>query len=654
MLASMPALAQQTVFTPGNLVVAVEGCGVRGGTCTSVPNGSGANGSYGDNQAAPLTLFQYTPNGTASVAYQNSLVLPQNASGANLPVSGEYGSSSEATLQLSGGGQYLTIVGYGINAATFDANPDAYGAAPSGALAQSGSLTGQSYTPIPRVLTLIDANGNVNSSTAIYNIFNNNNPRSAYTLDGLNAWVSGQGNKDDTGGVFYVPIGMVTTAPVAITGLDTSSNSEAQDTRIVQVYNNTLYVSVDSKEGSGSNRDFIGTLGAPPATSLYNGSAGPTQLSGFGTTKAGKLTITSGANGNGNGLNAGQQINLSPVGYFFASPSVLYVADGGDPKNDSNGDTNSTGTANIGDGGLQKWVNSKTDGTGTWTLAYTLYQGLNLVNNGNTDGTSGLYGLAATVSGNNVLVYATNYTLNDLDPTYLYGITDNLTYTKASQAAGESFTPLATAPADSNFKGVSFAPAIPAGDVEITTLPSGLAFTASGAGCEPGAYTTPVTLTWTPGNSCTLSVVTPQTSPAGIPYMLVGWQNGTASSSQTVIAPATTATYTAAFVGDFSGAVKVTSSGLVHSRATGAYSGTVTITNTSSSPVPAPVQSVFTNLIAGATLTNATGTYQGSPSITVSANAPLAAGASISFPVTFSYGGTAAISYISKTLSGTF
>ena len=38
------AFAQTQLFTPGNLVVAVEGCGVHAGTCTSVPNGSG-NGS---------------------------------------------------------------------------------------------------------------------------------------------------------------------------------------------------------------------------------------------------------------------------------------------------------------------------------------------------------------------------------------------------------------------------------------------------------------------------------------------------------------------------------------------------------------------------------------------------------------------------------
>ena len=130
LLTSVPALAQispnnaasnnATLFTQGNLVISVEGCGVEAGTC-----------SYGDNQAAPLTLFQFELNPsnptTAPATYVNSLVLPQTSSGANGPVSGEYGSSSEGTLQLAGSLQYLTIMGYGVNAAAFNADPTLYG-----------------------------------------------------------------------------------------------------------------------------------------------------------------------------------------------------------------------------------------------------------------------------------------------------------------------------------------------------------------------------------------------------------------------------------------------------------------------------------------------------------------------------------------------
>ena len=447
LLLSAPALAGTTpVFDIGNLVVSVEGNGVEGAT----------SGSYLDNQAAPLTLFQFSANGTSSANYVSALVLPQTGSGSNSAVSGEYGSSSEGALQLSGDGRYLTIMGYGVNAAAFNANPTAYGTLTTdptkpGALGQSGSLTGQGYTPVSRVAVTIDSNGTVDSSTTLYNVYNGNNPRSVYTADGSAFYVSGQGTSgDNTGGVFYAAKGAH--SGTAITGLDTSSKSAAQDTRFVQVYNGQLYVSADSKEGSGSNRDFIGTLGAAGATptALANGSNGPTELSGFGNSGGtGKVTLTA---AQANGINSkGMTINLSPEAYYFAAANTLYVADSGAPKNDS------TGTV-VGDGGLQKWVNSKADGSGTWTLEYTLASGLNLVANTSASGTTGLLGLTGKVVNGQVELYATNYTVGDTDQTYLYGITDSLSAT--SKANGEAFTQLAAAPVDSNFKGVSFAPTV--------------------------------------------------------------------------------------------------------------------------------------------------------------------------------------------------
>jgi hypothetical protein len=568
------AFAQETpYFTPGNLLVVVEGCGAHGGTCTSVPYGTGTSGGYGDNQAGPLTLFQYTPNGITSVNYVNSLVLPQSPSGANVQVSGEYGSSSEGGLQLSGSSQYLTLMGYGIDALSFNTAPTNYGTLlnPKGesnyaALGQTGSLSLNSqtlappypngYTPVPRVLALIDPYGNVNSATALFNIFDFNNPRSAYTLDGSTVYVSGQGSGTDaTGGVFYSPVGAANNSPTAITGLDACAASGcttptiAQDTRTVQIYNNTLYISIDSTEGKSDNRSLIGTLGTPPATSLFTPTApptgyttGPNIISGLGNTGGtGKETITTGANSNGNAFNVGDQINISPVNYFFASPSVLYVTDDGAPKQTS-------ATKPYGDGGLQKWINSAPDGSGTWSLAYTLYQGLSLVENptadpSNTTGTTGLFGLAGVVSDGVATLYVTNATIADLDPTFLYGITDTLTTTTNP---GTTFALLDTAPSDSNFKGISFAPSLPAGSATITTSPSGLTVSTSGSGCVPGTYTAPVTLIWTPESNCTLSVVSPQ-GPTGTQYTLTQWQDGSTGTSDSVTAPDTSAVYSATF-----------------------------------------------------------------------------------------------------------
>ena len=224
-------------FTQGDVVVAVE------------RNGSGT-GSYTDNQAAPLTLNEYDPSGASMVG---SFELPQTRSGTNFAVSGEYGSSSEATLQLSGNGRYLTIIGYGVNANTFNANPGSFSLDPTNkALGRSGRLTGQSYSAVPRVVALIGQNGSVNSSTALFNVFDANNPRSVYTVDGSSFYVSGQGTKGDaTGGVFFAALG--SHSATSITGADAGGGS-SPDTREVQVVDGQLFVSTDSKSGS-TNRD---------------------------------------------------------------------------------------------------------------------------------------------------------------------------------------------------------------------------------------------------------------------------------------------------------------------------------------------------------------------------------------------------------------
>ena len=148
--------------------------------------------------ASAITLFQFvlTANGTTATP-AGSLTLPQTSSGANQAISGEYGLASEGFLTQSVNQQYLTIMGYGVNASTFNSAPVAtYGTA---ALGQTTSLTGQSVTTVPRVVALIGADGSVNTTTALTGVFNTNNPRSAVTVDGSAFYVSGQGaSKTDT------------------------------------------------------------------------------------------------------------------------------------------------------------------------------------------------------------------------------------------------------------------------------------------------------------------------------------------------------------------------------------------------------------------------------------------------------------------------
>lgn len=104
---------------------------------------------------------------------------------------------------------------------------------------------------------------------------------------------------------------------------------------------------------------------------------------------------------------------------------------------------------------------------------------------------------------------------------------------------------------------------------------------------------------------------------------------------------------------DVSASVRAVGSGLVYNRATGKYGSTFTVTNTGAAALNGPLQVEFDGLPAGVTLVNATGSHNGAPYITLDA-ASLAAGASLSFPLSFSKTGSASIGYTAKVYSGTF
>jgi hypothetical protein len=426
-------------FTSGDLVISIVGNGANTGT-------------YTDNQATPITLEELTTSGTVV----GQLVLPQQTTVVNgtteYAVSGEYGSSSEGTLELASNGQSLVIAGYGVNAATYNAGGAAvYGNA---ALAQSTSLTNQTaYTPVARVVADISYNGTVDTSTALYNVYNTNNPRSVTTVNGTTFYLSGQGVKGDTTqGVFVANDGASNA-----TAIDTST-----DTRSAEIVNGKLYVSRDSTQGTGGTSD-IATYGSTLPTSATT----PTVLPGI----AGSVTLTAAQENTVNSSAVGTTVNLSPENFFFANATTLYVADGGNPKE-----------GGLGDGGLQKWslVN------GTWVLDYTLSTGLNLVPDTSSSGTSGLIGLTGVVSGGNVILYATNETIGDLDQTYLYTITDTLGAT--TLPSSESFTVLATAAPDTNIRGISFAPSVPASGGSAVVVSSGV--TSSGLSVSSGGSVT--------------------------------------------------------------------------------------------------------------------------------------------------------------------
>ena len=405
-----------------------------------------------DNGASPIALKEFGLGAAGQIAnYVGSLTLPTETIGANSAISGELGSSSEGFLQLSANGKLLTIGGYGVNAAAFNtAALSVYGTA---ALAQTTSLVGGQYVTVPRVVAAINADAQVDTSTALTGVFNGNNIRSVATVDGSSFYVSGQGaSKSDTAtqGVFFAKDGATTA-----TGIDNTT-----DTRVVEIINGTLYVSRDRKPVSGANNSTnISTL-TPPGGGL------PTSSAGLTTTRVipGAASVTGGntasidltaATANGvNNSRIGKFVYLSPEQYFLASPDVMYVTDSGFPKNGS------ANAAGLGDGGLQKWMLE----SGVWTLEYTLHEGLDLVDNAtagggaSAPGVTGLFGLTARVVNGEVELFATTYGLNDLSPDYLYEITDAL---GATSGAGESFHLLYAAGPNEQIGGVAFAPSVP-------------------------------------------------------------------------------------------------------------------------------------------------------------------------------------------------
>jgi hypothetical protein len=103
----------------------------------------------------------------------------------------------------------------------------------------------------------------------------------------------------------------------------------------------------------------------------------------------------------------------------------------------------------------------------------------------------------------------------------------------------------------------------------------------------------------------------------------------------------------AAFSTNISSQVSVTSSGLVYSRATKIYSGTLTITNTGATTINGTIAAILNNLSTGVTLTNATGMNNGFPYI--GSVVSLSPGASTTLPLKISNPTNQPIHYVPVT-----
>jgi hypothetical protein len=98
--------------------------------------------------------------------------------------------------------------------------------------------------------------------------------------------------------------------------------------------------------------------------------------------------------------------------------------------------------------------------------------------------------------------------------------------------------------------------------------------------------------------------------------------------------------------------VSVTSTGLVYSRVTRTFSGTLTVLNTSGQSIAGPIEIVLTNLTAGVTLLNATGTTAGNSYVTVLPSGSLAPGQSANIAIRFGDPSNALIHFTPIAYSG--
>jgi hypothetical protein len=98
--------------------------------------------------------------------------------------------------------------------------------------------------------------------------------------------------------------------------------------------------------------------------------------------------------------------------------------------------------------------------------------------------------------------------------------------------------------------------------------------------------------------------------------------------------------------------ISTTASGLVYSRVSQTFTGTVTINNVSGNAINGPFQIVFASLPGGVTLVNATNAFNGMPYITVPAVGTLAPGQAFSINVQFKNPLNAKISFTPTIYSG--
>jgi hypothetical protein len=170
------------------------------------------------NTGNAVFLDEYSPSGTLV----QSIPLPTVTSGANRQLIARGTATSEGLLTRSADFRYLVLTGYARN------------------LGGTGSLAGAT---VPRTIGRVDAVGTVDTSTALSDFADGNNPRGAVSSNGTQLWAAG-----GAGGLRSTTLGATTSTQISTT---------VTHLRQPAIFNGQLYVSPSS--GSAVR---IGTVGA--------------------------------------------------------------------------------------------------------------------------------------------------------------------------------------------------------------------------------------------------------------------------------------------------------------------------------------------------------------------------------------------------------
>lgn len=513
---------QRTHFHAGNLVVSRSvydgksatvqpgtilppGCATTTGGCGAA-TGATSDGTYPFvfNNVIPdpsfgvtstIFLDQITPSGERV----SSLEVPNTAHAGSSEdqLVTSFSSKSELALNLSDDGKSLSFMGYVAPINTIDVS----NSSTPGAVDPTDPVGEQFF----RAVATVDRKGDFTFTET--NAYSGNNGRAAILINEqgtpfyYTVGNAGNGSNPQPNGVVLgagaqfidassraeakqSPAAPTPLSSFSITELGAKADKIGKDDnfRGLTVFNNVVYMT----KGSGSNGVntvyFVDTTG----TACPNGVGVPAPKARLPKTPLNFDPSTLQTTGLPSNMcilagfpstpNKSATVTAAPFGLWFADENTLYVADEGDGY--TGGTDLFTHAAAQTTAGLQKWVFDKSKKT--WSLAYTLQNGLNLGkpytvhgypmgSNAATglpwspaadglrnltgrvlrDGSVTIWAITSTVSGNGDV---------GADPNQLVAIRDVLKNTTPSMAARSSFVNIREAEFGEVLRGVSFAP----------------------------------------------------------------------------------------------------------------------------------------------------------------------------------------------------